>query len=83
MYQYIVTYEGKSSYTMMYIGATAQCCAAYGQGTGSIWLDQVGCTGTEASLFNCPTNPIGSHDCSHGEDVGITCACKIESRACM
>ena len=66
----------------MYTGATSQCCASYGQGTGSIWLDQVGCTGTEASLFDCNANAVGVHDCSHGEDVGITCSRKIEPCAC-
>ncbi len=58
------------------IGATAECCATYGQGTGDILLDDVACAGTEASLFDCGNAGIGTHNCVHGEDVGITCSCK-------
>ena len=47
--------------------------AAFGQGTGSIWLDQVACVGTEGRLANCPANPIGIHDCQHSEDAGVRC----------
>ncbi len=60
-------------------GASAQCCANYGQGTGSIILDNVACTGTEASIFDCPNNGIGVHNCAHSEDVGVRCPCKIST----
>ena len=59
-----------------YIGATARCCAFYGQGTGQIVLDNLFCVGTETSLFSCPHNGIGSHNCAHSEDAGVTCVCK-------
>ena len=54
--------------------ATAQCCALYGQGTGSIVLDNLGCTGSENSLFECSHNGLNTHNCAHSEDVGVTCA---------
>ena len=58
----------------MLLGASGQRAEAYGQGTGPILLDQVRCNGNELSLFDCPQNPIGQHDCSHAEDAGITCS---------
>ncbi|XP_060563145.1 deleted in malignant brain tumors 1 protein-like [Ruditapes philippinarum] len=48
--------------------------AYYGAGTLSIHLDDVKCTGSELSLFDCPHRSWGSNNCGHGEDVGITCA---------
>jgi len=43
------------------------------QGTRRIWLDDVRCTGSELSLFDCPSTRKGSYSCDHDEDVGITC----------
>ena len=49
----------------------------FGQGTGRIWLDDLRCSGTEASLLDCLNNPgslpIGVHDCTHYEDAGVRC----------
>lgn len=47
--------------------------AAFGQGTGPIWLDNVQCAGTEARLADCPANAIGSHNCVHFEDASVIC----------
>lgn len=58
------------------LGATARCCSAFGQGTGSIVLDNVGCTGSEGSLFDCPHNGLNNHNCIHFEDVGVVCSSK-------
>ena len=42
-------------------------------GTGTIFLDNVECTGNENALYNCPNQGIGNHNCVHSEDVGVTC----------
>ena len=55
------------------VDATAYSLARFGQGTGPIYLDQVGCTGSEARLTDCTSNPVGVHDCSHFEDAGVGC----------
>ena len=47
--------------------------AQFGSGSGPIFLDQVGCTGDEATLGECPSNPVGVHDCHHFEDAGVGC----------
>ncbi|XP_065327307.1 deleted in malignant brain tumors 1 protein-like [Pelmatolapia mariae] len=47
--------------------------AAFGQGSGPIWLDNVDCVGNEPSITNCRHNGLGVHNCGHNEDASIIC----------
>ena len=54
-------------------GATAVFSAFFGHGAGPILLDNVACTGAEASIFDCPNIGVGVHNCGHYEDAGVRC----------
>ena len=43
-------------------------------GTGFIWLDNANCNGNELRLLDCVTNPLGTTNCDHADDVGVRCA---------
>ncbi|XP_062610733.1 neurotrypsin-like, partial [Saccostrea cucullata] len=54
--------------------AVAKKDAFFGAGSGTIWMDQVECTGSDVNLFHCSKSKLGKHDCSHGEDAGVICS---------
>ena len=55
-------------------GVIALTLGAVPDGTGQIWLDNVNCRGTETRLIDCPANTLGSHNCVHAEDAGVSCS---------
>ena len=46
----------------------------YSQGSGPIWLDNLGCTSFEVMLSICSHNGFGSHNSAHSEDVAVSCS---------
>ena len=55
----------------LYTIAIAVHQAAFGQGTGPVFLDRLRCTGTESSLLSCSQS--GTPSCSHSRDAGVVC----------
>ena len=47
--------------------------AMFGEGAGTIWLDEVACSGTESELQDCAHNGVGINDCRHREDASVAC----------
>ena len=47
--------------------------AAFGQGTGQIWLDDVQCVGDEIAISDCYHRGWNVHNCGHHSDVGVVC----------
>ena len=61
------------SWLTMIIGAEAFNQTTFGEGTGTIWLDNVQCIGNESHLLNCTANSSGVNSCSHTQDAGVRC----------
>ena len=56
----------------MFTGATNFSSAYFGQGSGPIFMDDVGCGSNDTVLLACPYDPNTSED-SHGKDAGVRC----------
>ncbi|NXP86638.1 DMBT1 protein, partial [Passerina amoena] len=48
--------------------------AYFGQGSGDIVLDNVRCSGNEASLLRCNHTGWRIHNCAHYEDASVVCS---------
>lgn len=64
------------------VGAPGQ--ALLGEGTGPIWLNNVGCWGNESSLSACSSSEAGLQSCVHRQDAGVVCEGEPSfSRVCL
>lgn len=50
--------------------------AAFGVGSGQIWLHHVQCSGHEASLMQCAVVLQSDRYCTHKNDAGVKCSGK-------
>jgi len=69
-------------YTLAWSNFIISCCvfagtaflfAFFGQGTGPIFYDDLGCTGEENRLVECSHSGVGQHNCGHFEDASVRC----------
>ena len=71
------TYWGFNDATVIcrMLGYTAAVAAhvKYGQGTGTIWMSSLACTGSENSISECVHRGWGETTCYHFQDAGVTC----------
>lgn len=48
--------------------------AQFGEGNGSILLDDVQCLGNESSIKNCQHRGWNTHNCAHSQDASVICS---------
>ena len=71
---YCVNINNACTYDISTSGSTAFRNAAFGEGTGAVFLEGLECDGTESSLLECPMDTqLGLSQCDHSEDSGIRC----------
>ncbi|XP_070560707.1 scavenger receptor cysteine-rich domain-containing protein DMBT1-like isoform X2 [Ptychodera flava] len=56
-----------------YGGGSMRTSSVFGEGSGSIWLDGLGCTGSESTLSACSNTGWFAYSCVHSQDVGVVC----------
>ena len=63
-----------------HVGVVAYQTASstFGQGSGPIFLTNIGCGGSEVSLLSCSNTVFVGSYCTHGRDVGVKCERKYQ-----
>ena len=56
--------------------------SSFGEGNGSIWMDDVECSGDEARLEDCTFSGWGVNNCDHTKDSGVICSKMPPTPAC-
>ena len=58
----------------LFIGTEVIRNMQFPEGTGEVWLDNIGCAGMEKIFMDCPFDTIvGSNSCGHSEDASMRC----------
>ena len=57
-------------------GSAYTCGTRCGGRGRPIWLNNLGCRGSETSITRCPVSAWSRHNCGHNEDIGVCCKCE-------
>jgi len=63
----VVCYSLGYGHTGLFVGSS------YGGGSGRVWLNDVQCSGSESKITDCPHSGWGGQNCSHSDDVSVSC----------
>ena len=55
--------------------------AQFGEGSGTIQIRNLTCTGTETDIRNCSFNTDANTECTHSRDAGVRCLRNISEAA--
>ena len=58
----------------LFLGAAFLEGAYFGAGNGSIYLDDISCTGSENTILQCDHSSVGDHNCHHFQDISVNCS---------
>ncbi|XP_077024322.1 antigen WC1.1-like [Tamandua tetradactyla] len=53
---------------------SAPVAAHFGEGSGSVLLNSLSCTGKESHIWKCPSAGWGWSNCGHAGDAGVICS---------
>ena len=60
-------------YTCCFLDGTAYYEAAFGAGSGDIFLDDVQCSLSSSQLLECQSSKLLASNCDHSRDAGVGC----------
>ena len=63
------------------VGNAPAYAAFYGQSTGPILIESVGCIGTESAIVDCPLDISPRAVCTHFQDAAVRCVSKCKKPA--
>ena len=66
-------YQKAQDSLQFHADATSFGLSHFGEGSGEIFLDDVGCNGSESRLFDCSHPAVGDENCEHYEDAAVRC----------
>ena len=74
---YDINFASKNIHVcILFIGnsiAYRDASSRFGSGSGSVFLDQLSCSGTESVLLDCRARPLGLAECNTDDVAGVQC----------